>query len=404
MKFDKKRSELCILTDEGFKSLNQIKVGDIVFDGKGNKTKVKSIKKYSSPDYSVYFNNSSIVSMGENIIIPNSREIIESRKRIKDKNGKPTNRRDIKYKTINYSENMKDFFNTFSNNKPNSTNKRKYITNTCKFKGLNKNLPLDPYLLGLLLGDGNLTGEIYENGEYKDVNGSIIYTVNINDDPDILAYLKKIAKKYNDEVVNKTSTGSRPYDFRINGQNIRNILKDLNIWGKTCYDKYVPIEYLMADENSRLELLRGLMDTDGSCYYKKKSDNKFATVYCEFDNTSKKLVEDVGFLAYSLGGKTNKMYSKPCSYTNKSGEKIKLNTTCYRYLIRMPKDVSIFKCKRKKNREKLRLKDSYKGSFINRSIEDIKKSKNKKQFCKLILENGNTSFIGNNFIEFRFTN
>ena len=62
-------------------------------------------------------------------------------------------------------------------------------------------------------------------------------------------------------------------------------------------DKHVPEEYLLASERQRLELLRGLMDTDGSVILGS------GTPRCEFTSTRRVLADAVLFLARSLGWK-----------------------------------------------------------------------------------------------------
>lgn len=60
-------------------------------------------------------------------------------------------------------------------------------------------------------------------------------------------------------------------------------------------DKSIPIDYLYNDYDTRMELLRGLMDTDGSISY---SDGRFNVTY---SSTSKVLLEQIQQLIWSLG-------------------------------------------------------------------------------------------------------
>lgn len=145
---------------------------------------------------------------------------------------------------------------------------------------LSHELPIDPYLLGLLLGDGGLS------------TGIVLLSTT---DAEIAAYCKKIASEYGCEFVFR---GGCTYQFASHhrrGGRFQNRLVDmcrgLGING-TSSTKRVPHEYLTADAPSRLALLQGLMDTDGSCG--KNGSRQFYSV-------NHALCEDVATLARSLG-------------------------------------------------------------------------------------------------------
>lgn len=75
-------------------------------------------------------------------------------------------------------------------------------------------------------------------------------------------------------------------------------------------DKHIPTEYLVADREQRLELLRGLMDTDGSIRRAGKRYN------VAFSTTSERLAHDVASLVYSLG------WSAHITCNQRAGQKI----------------------------------------------------------------------------------
>lgn len=136
-------------------------------------------------------------------------------------------------------------------------------------------LPLDPYFLGVWLGDGSN----YKVG---------ITTADI----EIADYTRKIASEF-DLNVRTEANGSKATTYVItSGRNVREnpvlrILQSLNV----MENKHVPESYLWASRTQRLALLQGLMDTDGSCTRSR----------CEFTNTSKSLTQGVYQLAASLG-------------------------------------------------------------------------------------------------------
>jgi DNA-cytosine methyltransferase len=79
-------------------------------------------------------------------------------------------------------------------------------------------------------------------------------------------------------------------------------MRELGIQGHRSWEKHIPAEYMTADVNLRLELLRGLMDTDGTC--KKNGSAVYTTV-------SKQLAADVVSLVRSLGGLTSMSIDYP---------------------------------------------------------------------------------------------
>jgi len=149
-----------------------------------------------------------------------------------------------------------------------------FIENCKSIEYTEKVLPLDPYVLGLLLGDGSLK---------KD--GSCVLHAHKDD---MVTYKKYIPCKL-----------GKPYIDKRNGtvestsiMGISSIARKLNIVGHGNY-KRVPTEYFFGSINQRLELLKGLMDTDGTI-----TENGRIS----FTSNSKGLVEDVANLTRSLGG------------------------------------------------------------------------------------------------------
>lgn len=126
-----------------------------------------------------------------------------------------------------------------------------------------KTLPLDPYVLGVWLGDGT------------SANGGITSA-----DPFIIRELKLAGFK--------PKKGVSRYRYGTHG--LQSILRRLGLLN----NKHVPDLYLRASLEQRLSLLQGLMDTDGNC----TEDGS-----CEFTNTNKQLVDSVAEIVHSLGGR-----------------------------------------------------------------------------------------------------
>lgn len=121
---------------------------------------------------------------------------------------------------------------------------------------------LDPYTLGVLIGDGSLTQQCR------------ITTA----DPEILEKIPYLTKKLKGK-----------YEYSVLGLN--KIIRDLGLNIKS-EDKHIPEEYFFGSIEQRYALLRGLMDTDGSVL--KNGEVEFAT-------SSSVLAKGVLQLGRSLG-------------------------------------------------------------------------------------------------------
>lgn len=152
-----------------------------------------------------------------------------------------------------------------------STNPVNFVTDN--------DLPLDPYIVGALIGDGSVN------------SGGISFT------------------SADDEVVENISTRlpygcavtkcSDGYGYRIvdivrynKSSRARNAVKASGIFGTKAENKRIPKAYLFGSIEQRVELLQGLMDTDGSS----------SGGTCTYHTCSQKLAKDIRFLVQSLGG------------------------------------------------------------------------------------------------------
>lgn len=141
-----------------------------------------------------------------------------------------------------------------------------------------KELALDPYLMGYLLGDGTFCGS------------SLRITAEGDDLPwaDVLPEGARI-KNYE-----KREGFCPQYGISYEGVNpVTEGLRSLGVWGLSDDDKYIPDEFLWGSVEQRWSLLQGLLDSDGS--YSKPGR-------VEFTNISRKLADGVVQLIQSLGG------------------------------------------------------------------------------------------------------
>lgn len=172
-----------------------------------------------------------------------------------------------------------------------------YRSNSIKFN--NTDLQFDPYMLGLWLGDGNSTKPQITTADFE-----------------IMDYLEDFARAHNMKTrydklsgekavnVNLILTEKSERGYRNKHVNyIMQNLKRLNVYA----NKHVPEEYIYTSEENRLQLLAGLIDSDG-WYDSKKKRFGFAQV-----GYRKQIVDAFAFIARSLGMKVSvrKKHVKP---------------------------------------------------------------------------------------------
>ena len=151
-------------------------------------------------------------------------------------------------------------------------------------------LPLDPYLVGALIGDGGLTHYVgFSAGDS--------------------AVASEVAARLPNGHILRHKVGCNYQIISPRGQpnEVLNSLRLLGLFGKKSQYKTIPDLYMLAPPGDRLLLLQGLMDTDGwAC--KRKSTAVF------FASSSRRLAEQVRELAMSLGGIARQIRTKPTSH------------------------------------------------------------------------------------------
>jgi superfamily II DNA or RNA helicase len=174
-------------------------------------------------------------------------------------------------------------------------------------------LPLDPYLLGCLIGDGGLsrTSVNFSSGDAELV------------DAVASAAPAGVGVRYTGYGVDYRLTTSP--QFAPNP--VTDALRRLGLMGKRSEGKFIPEEYLFASVEQRVALLQGLLDTDG---HVRPRDNNV-----EFSTVSRRLAEGVRALVESFGG-TARVREKPTA-----------RQPSYRMSIALPPDVAPFRLSRK---------------------------------------------------------
>lgn len=252
-----------ILTPNGFKKLGDIKLNDEICGTNGTIQKVVAVyEKGEKNVWQVKFSNNRIVECSED----HTWTVIDSYSG--------------KQKNLTLAELTRDY-KRLRNGK---SNYRYYVPQThVEFE--EKKVELDPYLLGVLLGDGCISsisnGDLVEIGlGYKKEH--IISKLKFPNGISISVSKDKKRKYFRIKIIGKDS----------NGRTIKDYLSDLQLLGTTSHTKFIPKEYLYNTKNIREKLLQGLLDTDGTI----NKRGKF-----EYSTVSQQLASDFNELILGLG-------------------------------------------------------------------------------------------------------
>jgi hypothetical protein len=174
-------------------------------------------------------------------------------------------------------------------------------------------LPVAPYVMGALLGDGVLSR--HNRVAFTGIDKQIINRIS-----------RELPQGYS-----FSTDGGINYFVSRNGNKRRKrslpnafvgTMHSLGLMGKTSHTKFIPRPYMLAKKSDRIDLLHGLMDTDG--YISKDG-------HIDYYSVSTQLINDVADLVRSLGG-TAKIRNKVSTC---KGKKFK----SYRLSIRLPEGI-----------------------------------------------------------------
>lgn len=288
-----------VYTPKGLQKWEEIQIGDYLFDTKGDITKVIDIPFNNKTDiYRLTLKDGRTIEASSNHLW----KVIDYNGLIKVKS------------TLKLKENL-------TRNKGKYKESIYYIPKNEGVEFKKQEIPLNPYFLGLLLGDGTFSCITKTQVKFA----SCI--------PDMEVYMNILGYKY------------KTWDDRhhnIYYDNIKEIIKSLGLIETRSKTKFIPDIYKYNSKEIRLELLRGLLDTDGYC---DKNGN------CNYSSISKQLAEDVLFLARSLGINGNIL-----EQSNKYGPI---------YLVRFYTDIRLFNLPRKYQKQKITKTRAFKIGITN---------------------------------------
>lgn len=308
-----------ILTTNGWKTMKDIIEGDYVFGEDGIPTKVIQTTE-------VMENHKCFIvtfSDGYQIISDAEHEwVVEDKSFRKNIVRTPNTSCSVKTKTT--EELSKDYIIKRNDGKIEANYS---IPTSSPLEYEEKELIISPYVLGAWLGDGTSSGSGFTTDDLEIIDSFKEY-----------GYELKKNKSKNQYSIIKDERGK-----------FINQLRELNVLN----NKHIPEIYKTGDIEQRIELLQGLMDTDGYCEINGS---------CEYCGVNKQLVEDVYDLIISLGIKAVLCECDCKLYGKLIGRKYRINFTT---------DLPIFKLSRKLKRLfSSKRKSDTKRRFI-KSIEEI---------------------------------
>jgi RecA/RadA recombinase len=267
-----------VLTPTGWITIGSLSVGDEIIDSNGKKQTVLAVYPQGVKDvYEITFNDGSKTKCGLNHL----------------------------WETSSFQERH--------NGGRSSVKKFEYIMNSLRYgKNLNHSirmvkpvefqevdLPIDPYLLGVLIGDGGITSNV---------------SISSVDDQVWSEVSKSLDKQFSGWSFTVRDDVTKTIVFKDQASNpLIKKLKELALFGCNSASKFIPDQYKLASIEQRLSLLQGLIDTDGYVN-KKRSEVIYYTV-------SEELADNTLDIVRSLGGLARKRFKKS-SYLNKDGKRI----------------------------------------------------------------------------------
>jgi hypothetical protein len=256
-----------ISTVNGYKLMKDISIGDIIYDGNGEPTEVEHVSEiHYNPCYKITFDTN------DELICDHEHKWLITERLTYGKYGS----KNYKVSYVEKEYTTEELFH--------KKNKNEILRIVCvSVNNIVKKLPIDPYVLGLWLGDGSK-----QCGTITNMNSKV--WLEIESRGYVLG--KDVSNGGCGKATTKTVLGIYP------------LLKKLNL----VNNKHLPDIYLTSSYQQRLDLLRGIMDADGHYNIKRKS--------CVVNTTQKWQAELVMQLTSSLGLKPT-LHNSYATYNEK---------------------------------------------------------------------------------------
>lgn len=299
-----------IPTPNGFTLIKDLKVGDNVFDENGRICEVthKSPVFYDHDCYEISFDDGcKIVADADH-----RWKVLSHYQRDKKLDGSVLDTKEL-FKTHKLKKGMR-WVNNYAIEIPEP------------LQLPDKKLPIDPYILGLWLGDGHTHDAHFTTKDYE---------------------LLDTFEKYGYEL--------HPKKHDEHTWNVLGLFKPLRL-NNLLHNKHIPKSYFRASYHQRLSLVQGLMDTDG--HVDKKGN-------CEFTQKKKEIIKGLSDLLKTLGIKTRikPTYKKATNAPNSEYKKY--------YILHFTTNLPVFRLPRKLERIKEKIRKTQERKYIT-SVKPIK--------------------------------
>ena len=315
-----------LLWNGNIKNVEDIKIGDVLIGDDGEKREVLNLSSGEDEMYKIYQNNGDdYVVNSEHILslkFTNTRNIKWNDKQgwfiewfdtnlltLKTKKLKPS-----KYKTKEAAfKEIELFRDTLNNDDTIDISIKNYLKLSDKNKKLlfgyklnkpvnwcYKNVEIDPYILGMWLGNGSSLGDSF-----------------ISNDIELVNYWKKWASNNNLTIKKHDNIH---YGITYKSKEIKNIFIEKLEKYNLINNKHIPNDFIYNNENSRLSLLAGLIDTVGSV----EQDSVKIRIIQPYEHSE--ILNKTQFIANSLGFQTSLYEKKTTWWCHKN---IKKNGTAF---------------------------------------------------------------------------
>jgi phosphate starvation-inducible PhoH-like protein len=256
-----------VLTPDGFRAIGEIKVGDFVIGSDGSPTEVTGVYPQGFKEiYRVYTQDgASTMASGDHLWAVYT----------------ASDRRRNKPARVLETKEM------IGNLRAAHAHRYELPLLSAPVTFESRPVPMDPYALGLLLGDGCFSSPATPTFATKD--------------PELAEALEAlvpgIAVRRKTEIDYVLNRVANPGEVITIENPVTGVLRALDLSGKKSDSKFVPEDYLFNSADVRLAVLQGLLDTDGG-----PVTQQGRTCRIQYTTVSDQLCDNVIFLVESLGG------------------------------------------------------------------------------------------------------
>ena len=306
-----------VLTPEGFRPIGELEVGDLVIGSDGGPTPVigvhpqgeKKVYRFSAQD------GSSTLCSEDHLWTVRNRDDVR-------RGGPP--------RVLSAKEMAKSGLGR--------AHSREYelplLGNPVAFP--EREVPMDPYALGLLLGAGSPTGKATPRLS--------------TEDPELLESFREaisgVRVRHGSGSGHVLDHDDRPGDVLTTVDPVTAVLRDLGLHGTTPGTGFVPNDYLYNTAEVRLAVLQGLLDGGPVTQGEDTGQIRYTTV-------SRALSDAVTFLVRSLGGvvhrRTPSTQGRPSGGAREEGENFH-GKDAHTLELQLPEDVNPFRLRHKREK------------------------------------------------------